>query len=761
MKFTLTVSNCIVRLFVVLCVAAGLVFTGAAPKAFGQSKSGFTYNGIAYTSYWFNEYGNGEDPPVATGVATDSLKRLAATGANYASLLATQYVQTSTSTTIAPVVDKTPLDDQVVFAVQNIHNQGLNVVFKPHVDSLDNVWRGQLAPTNISDWFSSYQSFIVHYATMAQANYVNGDVFVIGTEFASLSGSAYQSNWETIISAVRAVYSGPIAYASNATGAGDEFTTVSFWDKVDIIGVDGYFPLTNHADPTIPQLVAAWTDNLYGFNPVAALQNLQSTYNKPLIFTELGYESTPGTNEQPWNYSLSDGYDPTEQEDCYEAFFEVFSQQTSWMKGVFWWNWAAGSATTPYDPSTDTTLDPDGKPAGTVTLPQWYTSATQQSFALSASPSSLTVTQGSNGTSTISVTNTVEFSGVVTLAATGLPNGVTAAFATNPTTGSSLLTLTASITAAAGASTVTITGTSGSLTATTAIALTVNTSPSFTLSASPASLTVTQGGSGTSTISVTTANGFTGSVTLAATGLPSGVTAAFDTNPTTGSSMLTLTAASTATSGASTITIAGTSGGLTASTTINLTVNSAIPQGFAISAAPTSLTVTAGVGGTSTITVTPSGGFTGTVSLSCAITPTAASKPATCSLSPASVAISGAAQTSTLTVSTTAATTCSSALVHPELPGEPWYAAGGATLACLLLFGIPARRRSWRTMLGMLALLVLLTGGVLACGGGGGGGGGGNNCTPNSGTTAGTYTITVTGTSGTIVSSGTITLTVQ
>src|SRR5271157_2648196 len=443
MKIMRTVSKCIVRLCVFLFVVAGLVFTGATPRAFGQSKSGFTYNGIAYTTYWYNLYGNGEDPPVATGAATDSLDRLAATGANYASVLATQYVQTYTSTTIAPTVN-TPLDDQVEFAIQSVHGLGLNVALKPQVDSLDNVWRGGFDPggatppdaASVAAWFASYQTFMVHYAILAQANYVNGDVFVIGTELASLSGSAYESNWETIISAVRAVYSGPIAYASSATGPGDEFTTVSFWDKVDIIGVDGYFPLTNHADPTIPELVSAWTDNLDGFNPVAALQNLQGAYNEPMIFTEVGYESTPGTNEQPWNYSLSDGYDPTEQEDCYEAFFEVFSNQTSWMKGVFWWDWAAGGSTPPYDPSTDTSLDTDGKPAGTVTLPLWYKSATPQSFALSASSPSLTVTPGSKGTSTISVTNAVEFTGVVTLAATGLPSGVTASFATNPTTGS-------------------------------------------------------------------------------------------------------------------------------------------------------------------------------------------------------------------------------------------------------------------------------------------------------------------------------------
>jgi hypothetical protein len=123
------------------------------------------------------------------------------------------------------------------------------------------------------------------------------------------------------------------------------------------------------------------------------------------------------------------------------------------------------------------------------------------------------------------------------------------------------------------------------------------------------------------------------------------------------------------------------------------------------------------------------------------------------------VSISGTtAGAATLTVSTTAPT--SAAVVYPNRPGVPWYATGGATLACLLLFGIPARRRSLRTMLGLLVLLVFLAGGVLSCGGGGSGGGGGGG-TSNPGTTAGTYTVTVTGTSGTITATGTVTLTVQ
>ena len=205
------------------------------------------------------------------------------------------------------------------------------------------------------------------------------------------------------------------------------------------------------------------------------------------------------------------------------------------------------------------------------------------SFTLSASPSNVTITQGgAGGTSTITVTDLGGFSGSVSLAASGLPSGVTAVFSPNPTSTTSTLTLTANATATTGTATVTITGTSGSLQATTTVSLTVNAAgtPNFTVSASPSSLTITQGGNGTSTITVTSQNGFNSATTLSASGLPSGVTAAFSPNPVTppanGSvnSILTLTASATATTGTATVTVTGTSGSLTHNATITLTVNS-------------------------------------------------------------------------------------------------------------------------------------------------------------------------------------------
>jgi subtilase family serine protease len=270
------------------------------------------------------------------------------------------------------------------------------------------------------------------------------------------------------------------------------------------------------------------------------------------------------------------------------------------------------------------------------------------SFTLSDSPSSLTITQGGNGSSTITVHDVNGFTGSVTLAASGLPSGVTAAFGTNPTTGTSVMTLTASATATTGTSTVTITGTSGSLTATTTLALTVNSSatPNFSVSASPTSVTITQGTNGTSTITVTSTGGFNSATTLSASGLPSGVTAAFSPNPVTppanGStnSTLTLTASASATVGTATVTITGTSGSTTHSTTITLTVNASTgTKNFTMSLSPSSFNIIQGGRTSTTLTLTSVNGFTGSVELSVNTFPSGVS--ATASSNPVTVPANG------------------------------------------------------------------------------------------------------------------------
>ena len=202
----------------------------------------------------------------------------------------------------------------------------------------------------------------------------------------------------------------------------------------------------------------------------------------------------------------------------------------------------------------------------------WNT--TVPDFTLSATPASLGITQGTMGSSTITVNPINGFSGSVNLSISGLPSGVTASFNPPSPTSASTLTLTAASNAATGTVTLTVTGTSGTLTRATSITLTVNAPavPDFSLSASPASLSIRRSASGTSTITVHPANGFNGSVNLSIAGLPASVTASFNPSSTATTSTLTITASSTATRGTFTLTVTGVSGALTHTTTISLTI---------------------------------------------------------------------------------------------------------------------------------------------------------------------------------------------
>ena len=275
------------------------------------------------------------------------------------------------------------------------------------------------------------------------------------------------------------------------------------------------------------------------------------------------------------------------------------------------------------------------------------------------SQASLSVAQGgTSGPDYVTINDTSGFTGSVTLSASGLPSGVTANFATNPTTSQSVLTLSATQTAAPGTYTITINGISGTLVESTTFVLTVTGTtpppPTFTLSSSAATLAVTEGSSATDTIMVMDAGGFTGSVTLVASGLPSGVTAAFATNPTTGSSVLKFTASATATAGLANVTITGTSGNLTAATSIALTVNSTTPASFALSVSPPAITIPQCGSGTVTLTETPQNGFTGSVAV------TASGLPSGVTVGFGSNPISG---TSTITINVGCSATAGSSVI--------------------------------------------------------------------------------------------------
>jgi hypothetical protein len=282
-----------------------------------------------------------------------------------------------------------------------------------------------------------------------------------------------------------------------------------------------------------------------------------------------------------------------------------------------------------------------------------------------------------------------------------------------------------------------------------------------TVTVTPASNTIGTGAPLSVKIAVSGADGqATGNVTLTSGSYSSSPSWMFD-----GTAAITVPA-NTFSSGTATLnaSYSGDATYLPASATGTVTV---VPSTLTISAGPTNA-IPPGYSTQSTISIGSTTGYTGYVSLACAVTSQpngAIDLPSCSSVSEDYLSIlpGGYPWNVSLNVFTTAPTVN---LARPSLPGSSkWTSAGGIALALLVLAGIPARRRNWRAMLGVIALLAAFAG-LSACGGsksvGGGGGGGGGGGNP--GTTPGTYTFTVTATGNpavTPVPTATFTVTVN
>jgi subtilase family serine protease len=280
-------------------------------------------------------------------------------------------------------------------------------------------------------------------------------------------------------------------------------------------------------------------------------------------------------------------------------------------------------------------------------------------------------------------------------------------------------------------------------------------SPSFSVSGT--SVNVADGATtgNTSAISVTPYGGFTGTVNFscAVTATPTGAVSPITctspssvsvtgTTAVTATTPLAIASTATTTAGAYAVTVTGISGSLTETGVVNVTVTNPNATFTMTASAASPASVAPGGTAISNVTVNTSNGYAGTVVLSCAQTsgPSNASGDAPlCDVTLSGVAVGSSTPVTVLTIASV-----TSELKWPGLGGKGrgWTGAGGgAVLAFLVFLGIPARRRSWRSMLGMVLALAAL-GGLAACGGGGGGG----QQTTNPGTAAGTYTFTVTGT---------------
>jgi hypothetical protein len=228
--------------------------------------------------------------------------------------------------------DSTMANKYLKNEIKNLKNKGFSVMLKPHLwiggleFNPDN-WRNNIDYSNPGErasWFHNYGKFIINQARIAENN--NVDIFVIGTELVKLT--KYDEEWKKIIKDVRKVYNGKLTYAAEGRNA----FNIDFWEELDFIGIDVYFPLTDKKEPSLSDLLDGWIKH------VNDIKKLSDKYDKKIIFTEVGYKSVVGTAARPWEWNTEGQVSQQQQAQAFEALFRTFSNQ-DYIEGVYIWKY--------------------------------------------------------------------------------------------------------------------------------------------------------------------------------------------------------------------------------------------------------------------------------------------------------------------------------------------------------------------------------------------------------------------------------------
>jgi len=255
-----------------------------------------------------------------------------------------------------------PTDVQIRRAVEAAHDTGLRVMLKPHLWLTESRgWRSDVAMTSDADWvvwFEAYGAFILHHARAADS--LGVEMLCIGTELAGTV--TREAEWRELIAAVRAIYGGQLTYAANWDG---EFEDVAFWDALDAIGVQAYFPLTEEPVPSTMELIHAWAPHAERIARVAG------EFDRPVIFTEVGYRSVVSTAARPWEWGMFFFIERVSREaqvNCYQAMFYTFWDKP-WFGGLYVWTWYPYAE--PKSGFLGRGFTPMGKPAENV-MARWF-----------------------------------------------------------------------------------------------------------------------------------------------------------------------------------------------------------------------------------------------------------------------------------------------------------------------------------------------------------------------------------------------------
>ncbi|WP_139892406.1 1,4-beta-xylanase [Bacillus sp. D386] len=213
-------------------------------------------------------------------------------------------------------------DEEIIEMVHFAQSLGLKVILKPMVNVSDGTWRAQINffDTDVpcepkwSEWFASYNEFILHYAKLAEETKCS--MFVVGCEM--VNADRREKEWRDLINEVRKLYSGLVTYNCDKY----QEDILKWWDAVDVISSSGYYPIDK------------WEQEL------DRIESVVKKHTKPFFFCEAGCPSWEGGDLLPNDWTLRGKADVNVQKEWYEKMFST-TVKRDWVKGFALWDWKA------------------------------------------------------------------------------------------------------------------------------------------------------------------------------------------------------------------------------------------------------------------------------------------------------------------------------------------------------------------------------------------------------------------------------------
>ncbi|MEO9531718.1 MAG: glycoside hydrolase [Crocinitomicaceae bacterium] len=207
-------------------------------------------------------------------------------------------------------------------------DQGLKVMIKPHIWIGHNSYTGIYSCETEAQWEkfeSSYKKYIMTFVDLAVSEKV--EMFSIGTEWGKFVEARPQF-WKDLIKEIRTKYTGKLIYAANW----DDYQKVPFWNQLDYIGIDSYFPLSLVENPKMSELIKSWKTIM------PLLEQYSSSKKKKIVFTEFGFKSTSKATISPWEHKDDGKFSEKVQDMAFRSFFQTIWKKP-WFKGGFIWKW--------------------------------------------------------------------------------------------------------------------------------------------------------------------------------------------------------------------------------------------------------------------------------------------------------------------------------------------------------------------------------------------------------------------------------------